>query len=70
MGDEIDERVQAQVDDLRQALEHIGERLAELAVDVLREAVEEGATARPPVEKRLTQARRAVEKAARALEGP
>ena len=59
MNDEIDE-IRAQLDD-------IAERLADLSIDVLREAVEEGATSRPPVEKTLSQARRAVEKASRLL---
>ncbi|MEL7155150.1 MAG: hypothetical protein AAFN30_00970 [Actinomycetota bacterium] len=56
------------VDDIRGQLESLGEQLAELAIDVLRQAVDEGATSRPPLEKKLTQARRAVEKAARALD--
>lgn len=56
------------VNDIRTELENLSEQLAELAVDVLREAVDEGATTRPPLEKQLTQARRAVEKAVRALD--
>jgi hypothetical protein len=52
-------------------LEVIAEQLADLALDRLREAVEAGATAAPAEERRLTRARRAVEKAAALLaEGP
>ncbi len=61
--------VNDRVSDIRQELENLSEQLAELAVDVLREAVGEGATSRPPLEKQLTQARRAVEKAVRSLDG-
>ncbi|MEM9130777.1 MAG: hypothetical protein AAF962_04270 [Actinomycetota bacterium] len=61
--------VNDRVSDIRQDLENLSEQLAELAIDVLREAVDEGATSRPPLEKQLTQARRAVEKAVRALDG-
>lgn len=56
------------VSDIREQLESLGEQLTELAVDVLRQAVDDGATSRPPLEKKLTQARRAVEKAARVLD--
>jgi len=51
-------------DDLRQRLEAIAEELGDLALDALREAVEAGETTSPPEERRLTRARRAVEKAA------
>lgn len=56
-------------DDLADRLETIAEELAERAIDVLREAIGEqrslgaGRGARPEEERRLTQARRAVEKA-------
>ena len=43
-------------------------RLAELAIDVLRQAIDDGAAKRPAEERQLTQARRAVEKAARLLD--
>jgi hypothetical protein len=56
------------IDDIRVRLEGIGEELAELAMDVLRQAIEDGAEQRPSREKALTQARRAVEKAARLLD--
>lgn len=55
------------IDDIRLRLENISEELSELLIDALRKAVEEGAGKRPPEEKTFTQARRAVEKAARLL---
>ncbi len=54
--------------ELSQRLDAIGEDLADLALDLLRQAIGEGATGRPDAEKRVTQARRAVEKAARLLD--
>ena len=54
-------------DDLADRLEAIGAELDELSFDVLQQAVAEGATQRPAVDKTLTQARRAVEKAAQLL---
>ena len=57
------------VDDIRSRLEAIAEELTELAVNVLREAVEAGADSRPDAEKRLMRARTAVEKAAHLLDG-
>ena len=54
-------------DDLAERLEAIGADLDELSFDVLQEAVASGATQRPAVDKTLTQARRAVEKAAQLL---
>lgn len=44
-------------------LEDIAERLNDMAMSVISEAIEQGETARPAVEKRISQARRAVEKA-------
>jgi hypothetical protein len=59
--------------DLADRLDAIAEELAERAIDVLREALGDvprgGSTARPPEERTLTQARRAVEKAANLLRG-
>ena len=55
------------LEELAARLDGISEELADLAVDVLREAVDAGATTRPDVERRLTQARRAVDKAAALL---
>jgi hypothetical protein len=59
--------VTAEVAELRERLEVIAEELADLAIDRLRQAVEAGATAAPAEERRLTRARRAVEKAAALL---
>lgn len=57
------------VDHVRDRLEGIAEELADLAIDRLRAAVDgnEGAAAE---ERRITRARRAVEKAANLLGGP
>lgn len=54
-------------DEIRERLEAIGEELADLALDRLRRSVEDGCARPPAAEKRLTQARRAVERAVRAL---
>jgi hypothetical protein len=54
--------------DLATRLREIGSELDDVALDVLNEAVADGATVRPPEDKVLTQARRAVEKAATLLE--
>jgi ElaB/YqjD/DUF883 family membrane-anchored ribosome-binding protein len=56
------------VEDIRARLDSISDELADLAVDALRQAVEEGAQQRPPIERTLTKARRAVDKAARLLD--
>lgn len=56
------------IDDIRGRLDGIAEELSELAIDVLRQAIDEGAAKRPTEERQLTQARRAVEKAARLLD--
>ena len=56
------------MDELAERLDAINEELAELAIEILRAALADRAAAgRPPVEKRITQARRAVEKAAYVL---
>jgi len=52
---------------IAQRLADIGAELDDVAFDVLAEAAADGATARPAVDKVLTQARRAVEKAAALL---
>ncbi|MGF1596704.1 MAG: hypothetical protein ACFCVK_07190 [Acidimicrobiales bacterium] len=64
VGDEVNERVS----DIRVRLEAIAEELGDVSIDLLRAAVEEGEGRRPPADKPLSQARRAVEKAARLLE--
>jgi hypothetical protein len=56
------------ITELRDELSRIAEELAEVALDVLRQAIDDGATARPPQEKALAQARRAVERAVHALD--
>lgn len=51
-------------DDIRGRLEAIAEELADLAIVRLRESIDAGGHELPVDEKRLTRARRAVEKAA------
>ena len=58
----------SEYDKLAARLRGIAGELDDVALDVLTEAVADGATARPPEDKTLTQARRAVEKAATLLE--
>lgn len=50
-------------DDIRSRLEIIAEELADLAIVRLRESIDAGGTELPVDERRLTRARRAVEKA-------
>ena len=50
-------------DDIRSRLETIAEELADLAIVRLRESIDAGGTELPVDERRLTRARRAVEKA-------
>ena len=54
-------------DGIRNRLQAISEELADLAIERLREAVADGADQAPLDEKRLTRARRAVEKASHLL---
>ncbi|MGI9599334.1 MAG: hypothetical protein ACR2QK_24435 [Acidimicrobiales bacterium] len=54
--------------DIQSRLTSITEELTEVSVDLLRSALEAGETTRPAMDKKLSQARRAVEKAARLLE--
>lgn len=57
----------SEFEDIRSRLEAISEELADLAIMALRESLD-GGGAEPPVdERRLTRARRAVEKAAHLL---
>ncbi|MHB8465906.1 MAG: hypothetical protein ACYDH6_02615 [Acidimicrobiales bacterium] len=51
-------------EDIRHRLEAIAEELADLALQRLRESIDAGGTELPVDERRLTRARRAVEKAA------
>ncbi len=57
-------------DDIRQRLEVIAEELADLAIARLRESIDAGGHELPVDEKRLTRARRAVEKAINVLREP
>lgn len=58
----------SQIADLQGRLASIGEDLTDLAMDRLREAIDAGADKAPASEKKLTQARRAIEKAIMLLE--
>jgi len=57
-------------DDIRQRLEAISEELADLAIARLRESIDAGGTELPIDERRLTRARRAVERAIGILREP
>jgi len=62
--------VAGEFDDIRSRLEGIAEELADLAIVRLRESIDAGGHELPVDEKRLTRARRAVEKAAHILSEP
>jgi hypothetical protein len=62
--------VAGEFDDIRGRLETIAEELADLAIVRLRESIDAGGSELPVDEKRLTRARRAVEKAIHILEEP
>jgi hypothetical protein len=57
----------ADLDGIRGRLEAIAEELADLAMEALRDAIDAGEQRRPAEERRLTQARRSVERAASLL---
>jgi hypothetical protein len=57
-------------DDIRGRLEGIAEELSDLAIERLRESIDAGGNELPVDERRLTRARRAVEKAAAILREP
>lgn len=57
-------------DDIRGRLEAIAEELADLALVRLQESIDAGGSELPVDERRLTRARRAVEKAANLLQAP
>jgi hypothetical protein len=63
-------RVAGEFDDIKGRLETIAEELADLAIVRLRESIDAGGTELPVDEKRLTRARRAVEKAIHLLDEP
>lgn len=57
-------------DDIRGRLEAIAEELADLAIARLRDSIDAGGHELPVDEKRITRARRAVEKAVHLLQEP
>lgn len=57
-------------EDIRTRLAAIAEELADLAIARLRDSIDAGGTELPVDERRLTRARRAVEKAVHLLEEP
>ena len=57
-------------DEIRGRLDAIAEELADLAIQRLRESIDAGGDELPIDERRLTRARRAVDKAAALLTGP
>lgn len=57
-------------DDLRRRLQAISEELADLAIERLRESIDAGGNELPVDERRLTRARRAIEKAIGILAEP
>jgi hypothetical protein len=59
--------VTGEYDEFIQRLESLAADLDEVAFDRLREAVADGEVIRPPEDKKLMQARRAIEKAAAVL---
>jgi hypothetical protein len=62
--------VAREFDDIRARLESIAEELADLAIERLRESIDAGGHELPIDERRLTRARRAVEKAVALLQEP
>jgi predicted ABC-type ATPase len=62
--------VPGEFDDIRGRLETIADELADLAIVRLRESIDAGGHELPVDEKRLTRARRAVEKAIAILREP
>lgn len=57
-------------EDIKRRLESISEELADLAIERLRESIDAGGVELPVDERRLTRARRAVDKAAAILSEP
>jgi len=64
------EPVAGEFDDIRSRLEAISEELTDLAIVRLKESIDAGGTELPVDERRLTRARRAVDKAAAILSEP
>jgi phosphate uptake regulator len=67
VNDGLSDANRAQAGTIAERLRDIGEQLDDLVLSVLRDAAE-ARTERPVADKRLTQARRSVEKAAYVLE--
>jgi predicted PP-loop superfamily ATPase len=62
--------VEEKLEDIKNRLEQISEELGDIGMEALREALQAEVTAtRPEIEKRLTRARRAVDKAAAIVSG-
>jgi hypothetical protein len=59
--------VAGEFDEIRSRLEAISEELADLAIARLRDSIDAGGTELPVDERRITRARRAVDKAASLL---
>ena len=59
---------QDRVVEVRNNLQTISESLSELSMDTLRNALDAGESAAPPEDKKINQARRAVDKAIKTLE--
>jgi len=57
-------------DDIKNRLDGIAEELADLAIQRLRDSIDAGGTELPVDERRLTRARRSVEKASHLLSEP
>jgi hypothetical protein len=64
------ETVAGEFDDIRKRLESISEELADLAMERLRESIDAGGVELPIDERRLTRARRAIDKAVALLQEP
>ncbi len=62
--------VSGEFEEIRARLEVIAEELADLAIARLRDSIDAGGTELPVDERRLTRARRAVEKAINLLDEP
>jgi hypothetical protein len=62
--------VAGEFQDIRRRLQAIADELADLAIQRLRDSIDAGGTELPVDERRLTQARRAIEKAAAILGEP
>ena len=60
--------MQQKLEDLQARLRDISDEIGDLSITLLRDAVEAGATQRPPLDKTLSRVRRSVDKAAALLE--